>query len=323
MTTTITTLPIPDPEPIDPSYRPKVSVTTVSADTPIDYILAIIERDGGVILKDLVSNDELLDIEEELKPWSDQQRRHSTNGNKANGDAFYIIPSQTNLVPGLVGKSKTIADICERPVLEELRQRILLEKYIVHREDWVEPHTVAPLLSLSMSMNIGYGAPRQRLHRDDNIHGIRHSKSGEWSFKRASQFGCLIAGCEVTRKRGATMFVPGSHKWDDDRWATKDEICFAEMSPGSALIFLASCYHGGGANTIPNSVRTMYSLFFIRGTLRTEENQFLAISRSKALKMSPKMLELLGYTKPTTALGIVDNISPHEDMDGIWKRAIQ
>lgn len=67
----------------------------------------------------------------------------------------------------------------------------------------------------------------------------------------------------------------------------------------------------------------MHSLFFIRGHLRTEENQFLAIPRSKVREMSPKMLELLGYKKPTTALGIVDNMSPDEDVDGIWERAVQ
>jgi hypothetical protein len=58
----------------------------------------------------------------------------------------------------------------------------------------------------------------------------------------------------------------------------------------------------------------MHSLSFVRGNLRTEENQLLAIPRSKIREMSPKMLELLG---------IVDNMSPDEDMDGIWKRAVQ
>ena len=95
------------------------------------------------------------------------------------------------------------------------------------------------------------------------------------------------------------------------------------MSPGSALIFMGSSYHGGGHNSIPDSIRTMYSLFFTRGTLRTEENQFLAIPRSKVREMSPKMLDLLGYRKPTTALGIVNNISPDEDVDGIWAEAMQ
>ncbi|KZF24970.1 phytanoyl-CoA dioxygenase [Xylona heveae TC161] len=313
------------PAPIDPSYRPKKSIITAPATAPVEYILSIIARDGGVILKDLVSAEELASIDQELRPWSDRQRRHADETAKLNGDAFYTIPRQTVLVPGLVGKSDTIASICEHPVLEQLRQHILQDKFNVYREDWADPNTINPLLSLSVSMNIGYGAPRQRLHRDDNVHGIRHPKPEDWSFKHASQFGCLIAGCDVTRENGATMFVPGSHKWDDQRWATpqEDDVCFAEMSAGSALIFLASAFHGGGHNSVPNSVRTMHSLFFVRGTLRTEENQFLAIPRSKVMKMSPKMLELLGYTKPTSALGIVENISPHEDLEGIWAKVMQ
>ncbi|KAF7595573.1 hypothetical protein BBP40_005608 [Aspergillus hancockii] len=296
---------------------------TVPATTPVEYILAILERDGGVILKDLVSQDELSAIDDELKPWSASPRRHLNS--TVDGDAFTTIPAQTVLVPGLVGKSKTVAQICEYPILEELRQRILREDFTVNREGSIEPNTLYPLLSLSVSMNIGYGAPRQLIHRDDNVHGIRHTRNPfiPWSFKQVSQFGCLIAGCQVTRENGATMFVPGSHRWDDERWARDDEVCFAEMTPGSALIFLASAYHGGGHNSVPDSVRTMHSLFFVRGNLRTEENQFLAIPRSKVREMSPKMLELLGYKKPTTALGIVDNMSPDEDVDGIWGRAAQ
>lgn len=95
------------------------------------------------------------------------------------------------------------------------------------------------------------------------------------------------------------------------------------MSAGSALIFLAFAYHGGAHNSVPDSVRTMHGLFFSRGHLRTEENQFLAIPWSKVGGMSPKMFEILRYKKPTAALGIVDNMSPDEDVNGIWERGIQ
>jgi ectoine hydroxylase-related dioxygenase (phytanoyl-CoA dioxygenase family) len=90
------------------------------------------------------------------------------------------------------------------------------------------------------------------------------------------------------------------------------------MEPGSALNFLASCYHGGGANQAPGEVRKMHGLFFIRGTLRTEENQFLAIPRSKVLTMSAKMLSLLGYKKPSTVLGIVENQDPSLDLEAVF-----
>ncbi|BDD63058.1 hypothetical protein MAP00_008004 [Monascus purpureus] len=314
----MTRIPLPVPPPIDSSYQPQTAVTTIPANAPVEYILAILERDGGVILKDFASQEELAAIEEELKPWTKDQGCEQKH-------AFHIIPPQTFLLPGLVGKSKTVAKICERPILEDLRREILLEKFTANREGHVQPEVIYPLLGLSMSMNIGYGAPRQLLHRDDVIHAWRHPRNPfqPWSFKQVSQFGCLIAGCDVTRENGATMFVPGSHKWDDERWATADEVCFAEMSRGSALIFLASAYHGGGHNSVPNTFRTIYSLFFCRGNLRTEENQFLAIPRSKVREMSPKMLELLGYRQPTISLGIVENMSPDQDVDGIWARAMQ
>ncbi|KAJ5408438.1 phytanoyl-CoA dioxygenase [Penicillium cosmopolitanum] len=313
---------VPTPAaPIDPSYKPKTSIVTVPATASVDYILGVIARDGGVIISDLVSKDKIATIEEELKARKENQSAQASNDTRS-GDAFHIIPSQTTLIPGLVGKSDTVCEICEHPLLDSLRENILLEKYTVYREDWVEPIRIDPLLSLSLSMNIGYGASRQRLHRDDNIHRIRHSGPEDWSFERVSQFGCLIAGCDVTRENGATMFVPGSHKWNDHRMATADEVCFAEMKAGSALIFLGSAFHGGGHNSVPDSIRTMYSLFFVRGIYRTEENQFLTVPRSKLLKMSPKMLQLLGYTKPSMAIGLVDNRSPDEDVDGILQRLI-
>lgn len=90
------------------------------------------------------------------------------------------------------------------------------------------------------------------------------------------------------------------------------------MEPGSALVFLASCYHGSGTNQVPGEFRKIHGLFFIRGNLRTEENQFLAVPRSKVLKMSPKLLSLLGYKKPSTVLGIVENQDPSLDFQAVF-----
>jgi swainsonine biosynthesis dioxygenase SwnH1/2 len=79
------------------------------------------------------------------------------------------------------------------------------------------------------------------------------------------------------------------------------------MEPGSALVFLASVYHGGGHNSTLDEVRKMHGLFFVRGTYRTEENQFLAIPRERVSGMSEEMWKLLGWKKPSSVLGIVDN----------------
>ena len=86
------------------------------------------------------------------------------------------------------------------------------------------------------------------------------------------------------------------------------------MKPGSALVFQAACWHGAGHNSVPGFTRVLHSLFFCRGTMRTQENQFLAIPRSKVLKMTPKMLNLLGYKQPAAALGMVENGDPMLDL---------
>lgn len=89
------------------------------------------------------------------------------------------------------------------------------------------------------------------------------------------------------------------------------------MDPGSVLIFMASTYHAGGQNVTEDEIRKVHGLFFVRGTLRQEENQFLAVPRSIVLGMSDKMLELLGYKKPSTVLGMVDGMDPAANLESI------
>jgi swainsonine biosynthesis dioxygenase SwnH1/2 len=167
-----------------------------------------------------VSLDDLQRIQTEI-----QESKSEEDGQPHTG--FPNIPNQTNLVPGLVGRSKTIAGICERPVLAKLREEILMEEFSITRERYTDHYRINPLLSISLSFQIGTGAPRQALHHDDVVHGIDHSAT--FNLKKASQFACLVAGCKTTRENGATTFVPGRHRWDDSRQPRVDELCFAGM----------------------------------------------------------------------------------------------
>jgi swainsonine biosynthesis dioxygenase SwnH1/2 len=217
------------PEPIDPSYTPTASITQLPATSPVEDILTVLDRDGGIILTDFASLEDLAAIDRDVEAHRAQTRTTEKG-------ALQIIPKETLAVPGLVGKSPTMVKICESsPILENLRTEILQDKFTVKREDIVEENVIDPLLSISITLWIGPGAPRQRLHRDDNIHGIKHG-GGQFDLRKAGQFGCLIAGSQTTRANGATMFVPGSHRWDDTRVPKPEEVCFA----GEFLILLSS-----------------------------------------------------------------------------------
>ena len=166
-------------------------------------------------------------------------------------------------------------------------------------DDMQTKHTdIPPRLSLSVCFDMRPGARQQPLHRDEDVWGTRH----DTPFRKEDirQIGILIAGTKSTKENGATLVIPGSHKWDDERLPRDDEAVYAEMEPGSALIFLSSTRHAGGANKIqdpqdPLARRVMFSYFFAKGYLRQEENMLVSIPRDVVLKMDPEMQALIGY----------------------------
>ncbi|KAL9623582.1 MAG: hypothetical protein Q9160_002038 [Pyrenula sp. 1 TL-2023] len=212
------------PESLPPNYKSSTHIVELPVSTSIEVILSIIDRDGGVILNDLVSSEDLKCVEKEIEQYTKEDREED--------DGFFkgLVPRETLLIGGLVGKSDTLAKICEHPVLEDLRREILTDHGTRRVENFDLPYHIDPLLSVSLSFRIGYGATRQRLHRDDGTHLIEH-ESRPYELKKSAQFGCLIAGVETTQANGATMFIPGSHRWDDKRQPRLDEVAFAGVFP--------------------------------------------------------------------------------------------
>ena len=209
------------PPPIDPSYVPAASIMRIAATAPTKDMVAILERDGALILTGLVSSQDIAAVNDEIEPHVHKARAETHQ-------AYDLIPKQTVMVPGVVGKSPTMAKIAEFGVIDALRRSILEKKCTATWEDRTEEFTIGPLLNSSLTYHISYGAPRQRLHRDDMIHGIYHA--GEYSISNETMLGFMIAGSQTTRENGATMAIPGSHKWDHSRVPRADEVCFAGKS---------------------------------------------------------------------------------------------
>ena len=119
----------------------------------------------------------------------------------------------------------------------------------------------------------------------------------------------MFALTDFTAANGATRVVPGSHRWPLDRDAEPQEIIQAEMKAGSALFYLGSTIHGGGANRTESEWRRGMFLGYVVGWLRTEENTFLTVPIDQARTMPQRIQELLGY-KAHMAIGVVDVGSP-------------
>lgn len=207
--------------PIDASYQPSRAVTKLPATSSLEDILAVLERDGGVVLVDFVELDTLDKIDEELEPYS------KPSVNKDSYDNF--IGKKTVVIPGLVGKSDTIASILEtNKTIEKLLKVILEERYPAVFEHHTEELVVEPLLSISLAFNVSQGSPRQALHRDDMIFSSKHHPN--MKINEVDGFSCFIAGTKITRENGGTMIILGSHKWEHERRGRPDEVSFLGKS---------------------------------------------------------------------------------------------
>lgn len=158
-------------------------------------------------------------------------------------------------------------------------------------------------LSAPVGIRIGPGERAQMLHRDDAIYPLPQPHppvvvNTMWPLD------------EFTADNGATRFIPGSHRWEPGRQpAAGDPVETATMTPGSAMFYLGSLWHGGGANRTGRP-RLGVVLEYAAGWLRPQENHCLAVPRSTVRQLPERLQELLGYDIYPPFLGYVDGTHP-------------
>ncbi|KIW92964.1 uncharacterized protein Z519_06813 [Cladophialophora bantiana CBS 173.52] len=200
--------------------------------TTADLVQEVLERDGAIIVTNLLSREQAEQIRRDLQPHFDAD----------GGDKSGFFPKTTRRAIGLLGISPTCVDLALNPLFNEVASRLLTSKF----EYWIgQEKQVAvskPQISSTVGFQVNPGSRQQGLHRDDIDYHIR---SGHDSVL----IGCVAATVKTTRENGATVLIPGSHRWKDDRCPYDHEAVPAELEPGDAAIFLGSTYHAGGANT--------------------------------------------------------------------------
>lgn len=126
----------------------------------------------------------------------------------------------------------------------------------------------------------------QQLHIDSNLPGINYPII----------INVLWLIDDFTLENGATRLVPGSHKWQEfasEGLVHKDEIRITG-SKGSALIFNANLWHGGGINTTDQSrwaIALGYARWFIKPSFDFMRNTPQHIYD----QMTEKQKDLLGF----------------------------
>jgi ectoine hydroxylase-related dioxygenase (phytanoyl-CoA dioxygenase family) len=78
------------------------------------------------------------------------------------------------------------------------------------------------------------------------------------------------------------------------------------MPAGSALIFLGSTFHGGGANRTTDEFRTAAGLALDASNMRQEENMYLALPPEVVASYPEKIQRLLGWAAGRNHMGWVE-----------------
>ena len=158
------------------------------------------------------------------------------------------------------------------------------------------------LLSQSQIINILPGEEAQGLHHDDMFYRIPRPRQPLGA-------ATIWAIDEFTEDNGATLIVPGSHTWGDDRTPRESDAIKAVMPQGSVVFFLGTTWHCGGANQ-SDTARFAITHQYCEAYMRQQENYLLELSKETVRSLSPELQSLVGYSIYPPFMGMVAGMHP-------------
>ncbi len=248
-------------------------VTVLAPDTPKERIAEILAAEGAAIIADLLPAGQVAQLNQDLMPHIERTPF---------GDDF--TGRQTQRTGALVARVPSTRDLVMHPDI------------LAAAETFLAPYTDRIILHLTQTIYIHPEQGAQPFHRDRLAWGGYLPRSVE------PQFNTIWALTDFTKENGATRLVPGSNHWPDEQRAQPEQMCQAEMSAGSVLLYSGSVIHSGGENRSTAS-RLGLNITYCLGWLRQEENQYLSCPPHIAKDLDPQLQELLGYTSGNYALG--------------------
>ncbi|MFV8167222.1 phytanoyl-CoA dioxygenase family protein [Mycobacterium sp. 134] len=263
---------------------------TIASTVPVDEILSIVREDGGVIVKGLLTPDQVARFNAEIDP-----ALHELNPGSKHDTAIVaeFHGRNTKRLTNLISRSQTFRrEVIDHDLVHALADAVFLEESGTY---W---------MTTAQVIEIGPGNAAQMLHRDLE-NWFPFVGMGPAGPEVTVNF--LIALTDFTEENGATRVIPGSHKWDDfeDR-GTPEQTIPAEMSAGDALFFSGKTAHGGGANRTSDEYRRAVSFALNPGFLVGEEAYPFLVDRELARSLPPRVQSLIGFRSqyPTGSPGL-------------------
>lgn len=249
-------------------------VTHLPSNCSVPEIIEVVERDGTVIVEDMVSPSWLAEFNSSVQTSIDDYAPYDYG----DPESIEFLGRQTVRLNGLISKSNNYIELMTD------------ERLLGVMDHFLAPNCGQYRLNSSEIIEIHGGETAQDLHVDDVIWPVHH-----WAPDRLLQFNVLLAATDFSATNGATQVVPGSHRWNDpERVAKPEEIAHAIMTAGSAILVSGKTLHGGGANTSGERRRAVCTSYVL-GWLRSQENHFLHTSLEQARDWPERVRQLMGY----------------------------
>lgn len=246
-----------------------------------------LKAQGYCIIPDLIAGPAVEGLAEDL--------RRVFEITPASEGPFY--GNDTRRFGGLLKRSSRAAAFVQHPLVLDIVGHIL--------GPWCDHFS----LNLTQAIEIMPGSIEQVPHRDQDMwpcsrlvapdHAVEFLINVMWPFT------------PYTATNGATRVWPGSHLRQQEQLIDPAEAIAAEMSPGSALLFLGSTLHAGGANRSTEPRRGMIISYSL-GWLKPYELQWLAYPPEIAKHFTPELAALAGYRIHRPNLGNIEGRCPSD-----------
>jgi hypothetical protein len=237
-------------------------------------VMTALKEDGGLIVRNYLDAATLAQVRLTLtaaledEPWC--------NNDESIGDEFFGL--RTKRLHGLLRFGAEVESCLMHPLALELAPKFVGGPVIQ---------------STGELMAIGGAETKQEFHRDGDS-WLRAELAD-----RNLLFSVNIALTDFHRENGATVLIPGSHRWPEDRQPDADnaaeELAYAEMPAGSALIYSGRTIHSGGQNQTDEPRLGLY-FGYIPSWLRPLENSAQIVPATQYPTMGQGTRKMLGIS---------------------------